>query len=199
MLNRAERRLIADATAFALEAHGAQRRKGTRIPYVSHVIRVCGLVLEHGGDARQAAAGLLHDTIEDCDVTEAELRERFGADVARAVRALSDVLEGDSAANKSPWLARKQRYVAHLARVPKRIRLVAACDKLDNLRSLVDDVATDGVRTLRRFSGSPRQIRWYYEAVIEALGDGIPPRLRAELRLLAAELARFVPEASRRP
>jgi (p)ppGpp synthase/HD superfamily hydrolase len=198
-MNAAERKLIADATAFALEAHRGQRRKGTKIPYVSHVIRVCGLVLEHGGDARQAAAGLLHDTIEDCGATEAELRKRFGADVAQMVRALSDVLEGDTPRNKSPWLKRKQRYVAHLRRVPKRTRLVSACDKLDNLRALVDDVATSGVRTLRRFSGSPRQIRWYYEEVIDALGDDIPPRLRAELRLLAAELARFVPEVSPRP
>jgi (p)ppGpp synthase/HD superfamily hydrolase len=195
----AERALLAEAFAFALEAHGEQRRKGTRVPYVSHVIRVCGLVLEHGGDARQAAAGLLHDVIEDCDVTEAELRSRFGADVARIVRALSDVLEGDTARDKSPWLKRKRAYIAHLARVPRRVRLVAACDKLDNLRSLVDDLAAEGARTLRRFSGSPRQIRWYYEAVIAALGEQVPQRLRAELRLLAAELARFIPEASPKP
>ena len=195
----ADRALIADAFAFALEAHGTQTRKGTNIPYVSHVIRVCGLVLEYGGDARQAAAGLLHDTIEDCDVTEEDLRERFGVDVARLVRALSDVLEGDTAESKSPWLKRKRAYVAHLAHVPRRVRLVSACDKLDNLRAIVDDVATHGTRTLRRFSGSPRQIRWYYESVIAALSPQIPYRLRAELRLLAAELARFIPEASPRP
>jgi len=194
-----DRALIADALAFALDAHGTQMRKGTKIPYVSHVIRVCGLVLEHGGDARQAAAGLLHDTIEDCDVTEAELRARFGADVARIVRALSDVLEGDTARNKSPWLKRKRAYIAHLARVSARTRLVAACDKLDNLRALVDDVAANGVRTLRRFSGTPRQIRWYHETVIAALGPRLPHRLRAELQLLSAELARFIPEASPRP
>ncbi|HEY8122233.1 MAG TPA: HD domain-containing protein [Myxococcota bacterium] len=198
-MRAAERALIADAVAFALEAHGTQVRKGTKIPYVSHVIRVCGLVLEYGGDARQAAAGLLHDTIEDCDVSEAQLRARFGADVARMVRALSDVLEGDTARSKSPWLKRKRAYVAHLAHVPRRVRLVAACDKLDNLRALVDDVAANGRRTLRRFSGSPRQIRWYYEAVIAALSPHLPQRLRAELRLLAAELARFIPEASPRP
>jgi (p)ppGpp synthase/HD superfamily hydrolase len=198
-MNRADRALIADALAFALEAHGTQVRKGTKIPYVSHVIRVCGLVLEHGGDAKQAAAGLLHDTIEDCDVSEPELRARFGADVARIVRSLSDVLEGDTAKRKSPWLKRKQAYVAHLAHVPRRVRLVAACDKLDNLRAIVEDIAANGTRTLRRFSGTPRQIRWYYEAVIGALDPHIPHRLRAELRLLSAELARFVPEASPRP
>lgn len=195
----ADRALLTDALAFALDAHGGQVRKGTRIPYVSHVIRVCGLVLEHGGDARQAAAGLLHDTIEDCDVKEAELRARFGRDVAGMVRALSDVLEGDTAQRKSPWLRRKRAYLDRLARVPRRARLVAACDKLDNLRGIVEDVAASGTRSLRRFSGTPRQLRWYYEAVIEALAPHVPQRLRAELRLLLAELARFVPEASPRP
>jgi (p)ppGpp synthase/HD superfamily hydrolase len=198
-MKSADRDLIANAVAFALEAHGTQVRKGTKIPYVSHVIRVCGLVLEHGGDAQQAAAGLLHDTIEDCDVSEAELRARFGADVATMVRALSDVLEGDTAKQKSPWLKRKQKYVAHLAHISPRARLVAACDKLDNLRAMVDDIAANGARTLRRFSGSPRQIRWYYESVIGALSPYVPHRLRAELRLLLAELARFIPEASTRP
>jgi (p)ppGpp synthase/HD superfamily hydrolase len=195
----ADRALLADAMQFALEAHGTQVRKGTRVPYVSHVIRVCGLVLEHGGDARQAAAGLLHDTIEDCDVSEAELRARFGADVAKIVRALSDVLAGDTAKRKSPWLKRKRRYVAHLAHVPPRARLVAACDKLDNLRAIVDDVVAGGMRSLKRFSGSPRQIRWYYESVVDALAPHVPHRLRAELRLQLAELALFVPEASSRP
>jgi (p)ppGpp synthase/HD superfamily hydrolase len=194
----ADRERIAAAMAFALEAHGDQKRKGTKIPYVSHVIRVCGLVLEYGGDAKQAAAGLLHDTIEDCGVSDSELRARFGADVARIVRSLSDVLEGDTARRKSPWLKRKQAYIAHLAEVPARVRLVAACDKLDNLRAIVDDIAANGLSTLKRFSGSPRQIRWYYESVFAALGPKIPHRLRAELRLLLAELARFVPEASPR-
>jgi (p)ppGpp synthase/HD superfamily hydrolase len=194
-----DRALIADATAFALEAHGAQTRKGTKIPYVSHVIRVCGLVLEHGGDARQAAAGLLHDTIEDCDVSESQLRERFGAEVARIVRSLSDVLAGDTARNKSPWLKRKRAYIRQLAKAPPRARLVAACDKLDNLRSLVDDIVADGPRTFERFSASPRQTRWYFETVAETLWAHIPRRLRAELRLQLAELARFIPEASSRP
>ena len=198
-MKAADRALLAAAMQFALEAHGTQVRKGTKVPYVSHVIRVCGLVLEHGGDARQAAAGLLHDTIEDCDVTHAELRARFGADVANAVRALSDVLEGDTAQRKSPWLKRKQRYVAHLAHLPPRARLVAACDKLDNLRAIVDDIVSRGPGSLRRFSGSPRQIRWYYESVVAALAPHVPHRLRAELRLQLAELALFIPEASPRP
>ena len=81
-----EKRLLADALAFALWAHGDQTRKGSNIPYASHLLQVAGLVLEHGGDVHQAVAGLLHDTVEDCDgVTPEIVEDRFGKDVARIV------------------------------------------------------------------------------------------------------------------
>ena len=71
------------ADAFACARHRQQVRKGTDIPYVSHLMLVSGLVLEAGGDEEQAIAGLLHDAIEDAPPGEAdqvrkEVRERFG-------------------------------------------------------------------------------------------------------------------------
>ena len=48
---------LADATAFALATHARQMRKGTAIPYASHLLAVSSLVLEHGGDEDQAIAG----------------------------------------------------------------------------------------------------------------------------------------------
>ena len=190
---------VGRALAFALEKHAGQTRRGREVPYASHPVRVAGLVLEHGGDATQVAVGLLHDVIEDCGVGDAELRERFGDEVARSVRALSDVLEGDTPKQKAPWRERKTRFVASLPGVGTRARLVAACDKLDNLSAIVADLETEGLATLERFSGKPRQIRWYYEEVIGALGRDLPPRLRAELDDRLDMLRRFVPEASPEP
>jgi (p)ppGpp synthase/HD superfamily hydrolase len=191
---------VGRALAFALEQHTGQTRKGKAdVPYASHPLRVAGLVLEHGGDAVQVAVGLLHDVIEDCGVSDAELEQRFGAEVAKAVRALSDVLEGDTPERKAPWRERKTRFVARLAGVDARARLVAACDKLDNLSAIVADLETEGIETLARFSGKPRQIRWYYEEVVRALGRDLPPRLRAELDDRLDMLRRFVPEASPEP
>lgn len=190
---------VGRALAFALEKHAGQTRRGREVPYASHPLRVAGLVLEHGGDAAQLAVGLLHDVIEDCGVSETELRERFGDEVARSVRALSDVLEGDTPKQKAPWRERKTRFVAQLPSVGARARLVAACDKLDNLSAIVADLETEGPATLERFSGKPRQIRWYYEEVIAALGADLPPRLRAELDDRLDMLRRFVPEASPEP
>jgi len=190
---------VGRALAFALEKHAGQTRKGRDAPYVSHPVRVAGLVLEHAGDAVQVAVGLLHDVIEDCGVSDAELHERFGAEVARAVRALSDVLEGDTPDRKAPWRERKTRFVARIAGIDARARLVAACDKLDNLSAIVADLETEGHATLERFSGKPHQIRWYYEEVIAALGADLPPRLAAELADRLEMLRRFVPEASPEP
>ena len=190
---------VGRALAFALEKHAGQTRRGREVPYASHPLRVAGLVLEHGGDATQVAVGLLHDVIEDCGVSDTELRERFGDEVARSVRALSDVLEGDTPKQKAPWRERKTRFVASLPSVGARARLVAACDKLDNLSAIVADLETEGLATLERFSGKPRQIRWYYEEVIAALGADLPPRLRAELDDRLDMLRRFVPEASPEP
>jgi len=191
-----ERARFAEALRFALDAHGDQKRRGTQIPYVSHLVQVAGSVLEHGGDAEQAIAGLLHDALEDCEgVSEAGLRAEFGPEVARIVRAVSDVVEGDTPSRKSPWLLRKRRFIAHLRVQDARVRLVAGCDKLDNLRSLIADLHAEGVETLARFRGTPPQIRWYYEEVRGALGSELPVRLVRELDALVAELARFVPEA----
>ncbi len=78
---------LADAAALALEIHTDQLRKGTDIPYVSHLLAVAAIVLEHGGDEDQAIAGLLHDAVEDAGAGwEPVIAERFGSRVARIVR-----------------------------------------------------------------------------------------------------------------
>ena len=80
------------ALAFAAEKHAGQKRKGTRIPYISHPMAVASLVLEHGGDEDEVIAALLHDVAEDCGGEEAlgEIREKFGMGVAAIVRGCSE-------------------------------------------------------------------------------------------------------------
>jgi (p)ppGpp synthase/HD superfamily hydrolase len=190
-----ERARFAEALRFALEAHGDQKRKGTQIPYVSHLVQVAGLVLEHGGDVEQSIAGLLHDVIEDCgSVDESTVYECFGPEVARIVRSCTDVLEGDESDPKSDWTKRKRRFIEHLRKADARVKLVTACDKLDNLRSLVADLHAEGAATLERFRGTPPQMRWYYEEVRRALGTDLPQRLLFELDALNEEFRRLVPD-----
>jgi len=192
----ADRRRLVDALAFALAAHGDQTRKGTQIPYVSHPLSVAGLVLEAGGDVAQAVAALLHDTLEDGEgVDEERLRRGFGADIAAIVVACSDVLPGDTRERKSPWGDRKRRYFAQLASAAPRVRLVAACDKLHNLRTLIADLRDQGPAALERFTASPEQTRWYHESAHALLRDALPPGMRFEFGALIEALRGFVARA----
>ena len=93
-----------DVLVFAAQKHKAQTRKGTTIPYVSHLMQVCGIALENGADEDEAIAALLHDVMEDQDVTEEELTRRFGPAVAAIVAGCSDSASTD----KAPWRQRKE-------------------------------------------------------------------------------------------
>ena len=195
----AQSTLLGDALAFALRAHDGQTRKGNDVPYVTHCIRVAALVIEYGGDEVQTAAALLHDTIEDCEgVTEEALRGAFGREVADIVAGLTDTLPGDAPGKKSPWRERKVAFVRRLPTLGPRACLVSACDKLDNLQALVVDLDSEGPGTLERFTASPRQTRWYYEAVRAAF-VGLPADLTNQHDALLVRLARHVTEASLEP
>ena len=198
VIDPADRTRLVAALEFALEKHGSQTRKGKeQVPYASHLLQVAGLVLEYGeGDVVLAQAALLHDVIEDHDVSEAELRERFGDEVARIVRSCSDLLAGDTSEAKGDWRERKERYVAHLREVEPRTRVVAACDKLHNLTNLVADVRVSGADFFERFTAKRDGTLWYYRAVREALGNELPAALARELDDRLAELERLA-EANR--
>ena len=165
------------ATAFVLHHHAKQKRKGSQIPYVSHLLQVSGAVLEHGGSTDQAIAGLCHDTIEDCGVTSAQLETEFGPLVAKIVEDCTDTLPGDTPSTKSDWKTRKTRYLAHLAKADKASVLVAACDKLHNLSCIVSDVRAEGTDYLQRFSGEPDQQLWYFTSFLALTRDRLPRRL----------------------
>jgi len=165
------------ATAFVLHHHADQTRKGSTIPYVSHLLQVSGAVLEYGGSTDQAIAGLCHDTIEDCDVTHSQLEEEFGSVVAQIVADCTDTLPGDTPGAKSDWKIRKSRYLAHLADADAASVLVAACDKLHNLSCIVSDVRTVGQDYLNRFSAEPDQQLWYFRSFLDLTRDRLPERL----------------------
>jgi (p)ppGpp synthase/HD superfamily hydrolase len=197
-----ERQKLSRAVAFALAAHGEQTRKGTRIPYASHLLQVVGLVLEHGGDVDQAIAAVLHDVVEDCEEVELdEIRRHFGAEVAGIVAVCTDLLPGDRSEEKSEWALRKRDFLERLGQADARAQLVAACDKLHNLRTLVADLRAEGPATLARFSATPAQTRWYHETVRRTVAGTLPARLLQELDALLEALREWVPEAhpERRP
>lgn len=179
MLDPTDQERLATACRFAVEHHAGQVRKGTTIPYVSHLMQVSGLVLEHGGSVDQALAGLLHDAIEDCpDVTAQMLEDRFGADVRRMVEDCTDSVASEAGSEKRPWRPRKERYLAHLAEVAPQSLLVSLCDKTHNLGCIVADILEHGPATLERFSAGPDQQLWYFGEISRITGPHVPGGLR---------------------
>lgn len=168
----------AAAISFAARAHKGQTRKGTSIPYITHPLAVSGLVVEFGGDEDQAIAGLLHDVVEDCDVQLDVLAEMFGHRVADIVEGCTDGTP-QAGGEKAPWLERKGAHLSELFQAPTDLLLVAACDKLHNLRSIMVDIEVVGLSVFDRFSATPAQIEWYYRSMadlfLERLGQARLP------------------------
>ena len=179
---------------YATIVHAAQRRKGTDIPYISHLLAVAALVLESGGDEECAIAALLHDAPEDQGGEERleDIRVRFGERVADIVRQCSDSLTADPKA-KGPWAERKAEYIAHVRASSDRGYLVVACaDKLHNARAILQDHREVKGRVWERFIGNgektPEMILGYYEELAEAFAERLPGQLADELRLTVGEL-----------
>jgi (p)ppGpp synthase/HD superfamily hydrolase len=175
-----------DAVREAVQLHARQARKSSRVPYLSHLLEVAGLVLENGGDEDQAIAALLHDGPEDQggEATLAAIRDRFGPRVAAIVRACSDTLVSP----KPPWQARKEAYIAHLDDNAADVWLVTLADKVHNARTIVTDMRSGGPAFLDRFAGGRDGTVWYYSTLAERLSVLAPGALSEELVRLVAEM-----------
>ena len=154
------------ALNFAADKHRTQVRKGGDIPYLGHLLSVAGLVIEAGGDETEAIAALLHDAAEDAggEATLAEIRDRFGAEVAGIVAECSDTFEKP----KPPWRQRKQVYIDHVAEASDSAVLVSLADKLDNARAILRDLRREGDGLWERFAvRDPADHLWYYGSLLE--------------------------------
>lgn len=173
-----------DAMSYAAIVHAGQLRKGSSIPYLSHLLAVAGLVLEHGGNEDEAIAALLHDAVEDAGGQQrlTDIRQRFGECVAEIVLGCTDA----DTIPKPPWKARKEAYIAHLAHASPSTRLVSCCDKLHNSRTIVSDLYVSGADVWKKFAGQRDGTLWYYATLLNEFQ-------RLEVRKpLVDELARTV-------
>ena len=119
-----------DAFQYARRLHRTQTRKGTHIPYISHLMTVAALVIEHDGNEDQAMGALLHDAAEDQGGAETleEIGKRFGDAVAEIVSDCTDAWTEP----KPDWRPRKEAYLAKLPSKPARSLLVSLADKTHN-------------------------------------------------------------------
>lgn len=186
MLGTRYQQALVDAATW----HRSQQRKGTSIPYLSHLLAVSASVMEDGGNEDECIAALLHDAVEDTDATVDTIRANYGPVVAGIVEACTDDdggAPGGADTPKAPWWQRKVQHITHVVELaaanPSVVRVTAA-DKLANLRSTLDEVgaasrsgaARPGADVFRRFKSGLGGFAWYQAtfggALVDALGSG---------------------------
>jgi (p)ppGpp synthase/HD superfamily hydrolase len=184
------------AMTYAHEIHQGQRRKGTGIPYIAHVLGVAAIAMEYGADEDEAIGALLHDAAEDGggEATLAEIRARFGDAVGDIVLGCSDSLVEDPE-DKLPWRERKENYLAHLENASQSVCLVSAADKLHNVRSIIRDYYQHGEDVWARFQGGREGTLWYYETVAHILVRRYFSQLTRDLQQAVDELSSLVATA----
>jgi (p)ppGpp synthase/HD superfamily hydrolase len=169
------------AVKYARKAHKNQRRKGTEIPYISHLLAVSALVLEMEGTEDQAIAALLHDVVEDAGPEHIEkIRTEFGDDVIRIVLANTDTDERP----KPPWRARKQAYLDSLPGKARDELLISLADKLHNARATVLEYRRIGDEIWPRFKEGRESQLWYYDELarnFDARADELGPACSSKL------------------
>ncbi len=170
-----ELQIIDRAIRVATYAHSGAVRKGTAIPYILHPFEAAAIVTqviaEQRGTAPDAmtpsdnfiiAAAILHDTVEDTDLTAEDIKILFGSETAALVAAETENKRGSRPAAET-WKIRKTESIKHLASASEDAKLVAFGDKLSNLRAIAADYRRLGDALWERFNQKdPAEHAWYY-------------------------------------
>jgi (p)ppGpp synthase/HD superfamily hydrolase len=167
--------IVNKARGFAEKHHEGQARKYSGKPYIDHLKAVVGKLTLNCLDHEILAAGWLHDVVEDCNVTEEDLRKIFPDTV------VDYVMEVTNPSIKFPSMRRKDRKAAdfaHIAHASEQGQLIKVCDRISNLKDLIND-------------NSPADFRKLYAKESLALASVLkraPGELLAELVGLAYKL-----------
>ena len=136
LLKLEDMELINKALKFSTAAHAAvnQKRKYTGDDYIVHPIAVSNIVKENGGTEDMIAAALLHDTIEDTNVTKEQIAEEFGWKIFKLVVELTDVTK-PADGNRA---TRKAIEAKRLGMASKEAQMIKLADLIDNTKSIFE-------------------------------------------------------------
>lgn len=156
--------LLEKALQITHQAHKDQVRKIDATPYVIHPWMVAMKLARHGYADTVLAAAIVHDVLEDTQVTEEALREALGEEVVALVRSLTE----DKA---KPWEARKELYIETIRTAPNEVKAISVADKIHNLESLLDAHALHGAEVWKFFTRGREAKQWFEHALLSALQE----------------------------
>ena len=167
-----ESQFLDKAIVFAVKAHANTERRGKGFPYIVHPLEALSIVASMTPDQELLAAAVLHDTVEDTDVTIEQIRNEFGERVASLVSDESE--ERTPGMDKvASWRSRKEAAINHLANASRDAKMVALGDKLSNMRAIYQDYCMIGDALWDRFHAPNGRAdhEWHYRGLVNALSD----------------------------
>ena len=166
-----------NAIIFATMAHKGQLRKGTNIPYISHPMEVMQILTANGCSEDVIIAGILHDTLEDTDAKEEDIKNLFGQKIL-------DIIKSETEDKSKTWIERKKHTVEHVKISSKNVQLVCCADKLANIKSIYADALKVGDRVFARFSAPSKDyVKWYYTEIVKSLTKINKYKMKKELEV----------------
>ena len=165
--------IVSKAFNFAYEAHANTFRKGTRFPYITHPINVMVILLRYNASEELLAAALLHDVVEDENVSFRELEEIFGEKVTYYVKQVSEPLELiDESRNRiETWRERKEHTISTLGKSDIEVKMLSCADKLSNLSDMLSEYEKIGERLWDKFNAPKASQEWYYNSLVEVFAQ----------------------------
>lgn len=158
--------LKSKALEYATNAHSGQTRKVSGTLYIAHPIRVAKTLEEAGFSVKVVVAGFLHDVVEDTKMTNQDLQDVFGMEVAELVAAHTED-------KTKSWEERKQHTINTVANSSLEVKALIAADKLDNLRSLIEDYNRIGENVWSYFKRGYEDQKWYHNSIADNLLMGL--------------------------
>ncbi len=186
---------IEQAIVRATVLHHFQKRKVSGVPYIVHPYSVAFLLAHYVDDEDVIIAGLLHDVLEDTpEYTEAMLKDEFGERVFQIVKEVTEdytqaeklnhLLRGDNGS----WRTRKERYLDNLKNDTPEALLVAAADKIHNMRGLIDEYQVYGDEVWHKFRRSAEDLDWFYTEADRVISERLKHPLVEEMNKVLKDL-----------
>ncbi len=187
---------IEQAIRAASVLHKDQVRRGsTPFPYVTHLYAVGMLVADYTDDEDTIVAALLHDTLEDTDYTQEELHDDFGATVAGIVKSITE--PGTSDDDKTKWKDHKKEYIKQLKDASEAALLVAAADKIHNMRCIVEEYYEAPSRFLADFGSALEERVLMYQEISNILNRNLKNAILTEFNHVFNEYKGFIEHVER--
>lgn len=183
---------VEQAIRAATILHQDQLRLGSLpLPYISHLMAVVLILSDYTDDEDTIVAAFLHDTLEDTDYSEEELREDFGGPVEELVKTLTEP-KTDSKGNKLPWIERKKIYAKQLKSGPEKALMIAAADKSHNFRTIVEEYHDDHKRYIQDFGNRADERLEAYQAIANVINSRLKNDIVHEFNHTFTEFKKFL-------